>query len=142
MRDVIMKKKSFSHDGQQFHHYQQPHLLPQNHWLKWRPRHIALEIRKIQEAVDLQSDLSSLEERERKWQMCFHPDKCTVSRVPGKRVPSSVVDAGSLEDFKVRLNSIPFITTQINDRAAVRCICCVHVIILYKLYLVLRELFD
>jgi hypothetical protein len=43
------------------------------------------------------------------------------------RVPSSVVDAGSLEDFKVRLNSIPcqaFITTQINDRAAVRCIYC------------------
>jgi hypothetical protein len=37
------------------------------------------------------------------------------------RVPSSVVDAGSLEHFKVRLNSIPcqaFITTQINDRAA------------------------
>jgi hypothetical protein len=42
-------------------------------------------IRKIQDAVDLQNDLSSLEEWERKWQMCFHPDKCIVIRVPGKR---------------------------------------------------------
>jgi hypothetical protein len=42
-------------------------------------------IRKIQDAVDLQNDLSSLEEWERKWQMCFHPEKCTVIRVPGKR---------------------------------------------------------
>ena len=60
------------------------------------------------------------------------------------QVPSSVVDAGSLEDFKVRFEFHPlaFITTQINDRAAVRCICCVHVISLYKLYLVLRDLLD
>ena len=42
-------------------------------------------IRKIQDAVDLQNDLLSLEEWERKWQMCFHPEKCTVIRVPGKR---------------------------------------------------------
>jgi hypothetical protein len=28
------------------------------------------------------------------------------------RVPSSVVDAGSLEDFKVRLNSIPWHSSQ------------------------------
>ena len=42
-------------------------------------------IRKIQDAVDLQNDLSSLEEWERKWQMCFHPEKCIVIRVPGKR---------------------------------------------------------
>jgi hypothetical protein len=25
------EKKSLSHDGQQFHQYQQPQLLPQNH---------------------------------------------------------------------------------------------------------------
>ena len=42
-------------------------------------------IRKIQDAVDLQNDLSSLEEWDRKWQMCFHPEKCIVIRVPGKR---------------------------------------------------------
>jgi hypothetical protein len=42
-------------------------------------------IRKIQDAVDLQNDLSLLEEWERKWQMCFHPEKCIVIRVPGKR---------------------------------------------------------
>jgi hypothetical protein len=42
-------------------------------------------IRKIQDAVYLQNDLSSLEEWERKWQMCFHPEKCIVIRVPGKR---------------------------------------------------------
>ena len=42
-------------------------------------------IKKIQDAVDLQNDLSSLEEWERKWQMCFHPEKCIVIRVPGKR---------------------------------------------------------
>jgi hypothetical protein len=34
---------------------------------------------KIQDAVDLQNDLSSLEEWERKWYMCFHPEKCIVS---------------------------------------------------------------
>jgi hypothetical protein len=28
------------------------------------------------------------------------------------RVPSSVVDAGSLEDFKIRLNSIPWPSSQ------------------------------
>ena len=44
-----------------------------------------LKNRKIQDAVDLQNDLSSLEEWERKWQMCFHPEKCIVIRVPGKR---------------------------------------------------------
>ena len=32
MWDVIMKRKSLSHDGQQFHRYQQTHLSPQNHW--------------------------------------------------------------------------------------------------------------
>ena len=32
-------------------------------------------IRKIQDAVDLQNDLSSLEKWERKWQMYFHPEK-------------------------------------------------------------------
>ena len=42
-------------------------------------------IRKIQDTIDLQNDLSSLEEWERKWQMCFHPEKCIVIRVPGKR---------------------------------------------------------
>ena len=42
-------------------------------------------IRKIQDTVDLQNDLSSLEEWERKWQMCFHLEKCIVIRVPGKR---------------------------------------------------------
>jgi hypothetical protein len=54
------------------------------------------------------------------------------------RVPSSVVDAGSLEDFKVRLNSIPcqaFITTQINDRAAVRCIYCTWLLFVYTIHL-------
>ena len=34
MRDVIMKRKSLSHDVQQFHQYQQTHLSPQNHWLQ------------------------------------------------------------------------------------------------------------
>jgi hypothetical protein len=33
MWDVNMKRKSLSHDGQQFHQYQQTHLLPENHWL-------------------------------------------------------------------------------------------------------------
>jgi len=28
MRDVIMKRKSLSHDGQQFHQYQQTYLSP------------------------------------------------------------------------------------------------------------------
>jgi len=28
MRDVIMKRKSLSHDGQQFHQYQQTYLWP------------------------------------------------------------------------------------------------------------------
>ena len=30
MRDVIIKKKSLRHDGQQFHQYKK-HLSPQNH---------------------------------------------------------------------------------------------------------------
>jgi hypothetical protein len=30
MRDVIMKRKSLSHDGQQFHQNQETHLSPQN----------------------------------------------------------------------------------------------------------------
>ena len=50
------------------------------------------------------------------------------------RVPSSVVDADFLEDFKVRLNSIPcqtFITTQINDRAAVWCIYCTWLLLVH-----------
>jgi hypothetical protein len=37
-------------------------------------------IRKIQDAVDLQNDLSSLEVWERKWQMCFHPEKMHCNR--------------------------------------------------------------
>ena len=31
MRDVFMKRKSLSQDGQQFHQYQQTHLSPQIH---------------------------------------------------------------------------------------------------------------
>jgi hypothetical protein len=34
MRDMIMKRKSLSHDGQQYHQYQQTHLSPQNHCVK------------------------------------------------------------------------------------------------------------
>ena len=34
MWDVIMKRKSLSHDVQQFHQYQHTHLWPQNHWLQ------------------------------------------------------------------------------------------------------------
>ena len=34
MRDVIMKRKSLSHDGQQFHQYQETHLSSQGHWLQ------------------------------------------------------------------------------------------------------------
>jgi hypothetical protein len=44
MRDVLMTRKSFSHDGQQFHQYQETHLSPQSHWLQYRPRHITLKI--------------------------------------------------------------------------------------------------
>ena len=34
MRDVIMKRNYLSHDGQQFHQYQQTHHSLQNQWLQ------------------------------------------------------------------------------------------------------------
>ena len=42
-------------------------------------------IKKPEDADLLQKDLSSLEEWEKQWQMCFHPEKCTVIRVSGRR---------------------------------------------------------
>ena len=48
----------------------------------------SLLFRKIcnkRDAAQLQSDLSGLEEWERKWQMCFHPEKCTVIRISGRK---------------------------------------------------------
>ena len=38
-------------------------------------------IRNDKDSVDLQTDLSALEDWETKWQMRFHPEKCTVIRV-------------------------------------------------------------
>ncbi|MEW8546480.1 MAG: reverse transcriptase domain-containing protein [Candidatus Thiodiazotropha sp.] len=38
-------------------------------------------IRNDKDSSDLQTDLHALEEWEAKWQMCFHPEKCTVIRV-------------------------------------------------------------
>ena len=38
-------------------------------------------IRNDKDSVDLQTDLTALEDWETKWQVCFHPEKCTVIRV-------------------------------------------------------------
>ena len=38
-------------------------------------------ISNIEDAKKLQEDLTALEEWESKWQMCFHPDKCSVLRI-------------------------------------------------------------
>ena len=43
------------------------------------------EIGNQQDADCLQKDLTALEEWEKKWQMPFHPEKCTVIRVTTNR---------------------------------------------------------
>ena len=43
------------------------------------------KIRNPDDAATLQRDLTALEEWEHKWQMCFHPEKCTVMRISNKR---------------------------------------------------------
>ncbi|KAK3083079.1 hypothetical protein FSP39_013376 [Pinctada imbricata] len=50
----------------------------------------SLLFRKIRNRGDpekLQADLDRLEEWEKRWQMSFHPSKCTVIRVTGRRKP-------------------------------------------------------
>jgi len=42
-------------------------------------------IRKTEDADILQKDLTSLEQWEKTWQMSFHPEKCTVIRISGRR---------------------------------------------------------
>ena len=41
--------------------------------------------RQVRNQTDLQKDLSALEEWESKWQMSFHPAKCTVIRISTNR---------------------------------------------------------
>ena len=45
------------------------------------------QIRNQGDADALQKDLTALEEWEHRWQMCFHPEKCTVIRISGRRQP-------------------------------------------------------
>lgn len=44
-------------------------------------------IRNQRNAAKLQEDLTALEGWEHRWQMSFHPEKCTVIRVSNKRQP-------------------------------------------------------
>ena len=43
------------------------------------------QVRNQTDSNDLQKDLSALEEWENKWQMSFHPAKCTVIRISTNR---------------------------------------------------------
>ncbi|VDI70621.1 Hypothetical predicted protein [Mytilus galloprovincialis] len=49
------------------------------------PVSLTRKIRDPDDAATLQRDLTALEEWEHKWQMCFHPEKCTVMRISNKR---------------------------------------------------------
>ncbi|XP_062575423.1 uncharacterized protein LOC134237333 [Saccostrea cucullata] len=57
-------------------------------WIKdFLSRRTQSVIRNQRDADKLQKDLTALEGWEKKWQMCFHPEKCTVIRISNKRQP-------------------------------------------------------